>query len=183
MAHRKKRRGVRRTSRDPGWRGIHFSQGFGAASEQPGEGQGLREPTTQNNLLVFVCMAMEVNGDRSVENLHASAAVTPSPSTGASEVAPNHGGGGLEVLGQAVESTTIAPSKSVPAETAPVVEQTTGVGSPSLGDTGEIACDLIRPPPFDILLSSAREPLLSGLCGTSRASVEGLSVFCLSGCH
>lgn len=60
---------------------------------------------------------MEVNGNQSVENLHTSTSI---PSRGTIEVAPNHGGGGLEVLGQAVESTTTTP-KSVPEEVAPAL--------------------------------------------------------------
>lgn len=77
-------------------------------------------------------MAMEVNGDQSVENLHTSA-ITPGASE-VNEVAPNHGG--LEVLGQAVESTTTATSKAVPAETAPILPPTARDGC-SAG-TGEI---------------------------------------------
>lgn len=84
---------------------------------------------------------MEVKGDQSVENIHASAITPPSP--GASEVAPNHGGGGLEVLGQAAESTTTTASKAVPVETAAVLAPTTGGGrSVSTGEINKLTHSL-----------------------------------------
>lgn len=126
--------------------------------------RGLEELTSRDILLVHACTVMEVNGDQSVENLRTSA-ITPSPSAGASEVAPNHGGGGLEVLGQAVESKTITPSKAAPAETAPA-QAPTAAGGSSAG-TGDISTfHLISPGCGKLhrLLLSARAVVESYCC-------------------
>lgn len=91
--------------------------------------RGLKYLTIEDIFLAHTCTAMEVNSHQSVENLQTSA-TAPSPGAGgASDAAPNGGGGGLEVLGQAVESTTTAPSKESPAEAAPAPAPTTGNGS------------------------------------------------------
>lgn len=88
---------------------------------------------------------MDVNGGISVPDLQATATSTPSPSiiTNASEIAPNHGaggsGGGLEVLGQAVQSTTTVTPKAVALpEPAPSVPASATTDGGSLAGTGVI---------------------------------------------
>lgn len=106
---------------------------------------------------------MEVNSHQSVENLQTSA-IAPSPGAGgASDAAPNGGGGGLEVLGQAVESTTTAPSKESPAEAAPAPAPTTGNGSSagtSRNQNDNHHFDLTESPASAPGTQPAREPLL-----------------------
>lgn len=87
---------------------------------------------------------MEVNGGGiSVPDLQTSATSTPSPSiiTNASEIAPNHGaggsGGGLEVLGQAVQPTTTVTPKAPP-EAAPSVPASATTDGDSLAGKGVI---------------------------------------------
>lgn len=79
---------------------------------------------------------MQLNGNQwcqqSAENLHASADTL----TGSGDLA---GGGGLQVLGQAVESTTTSISKPASGEAAPVLE------APSTKDSsGSAGTDAVK---------------------------------------
>lgn len=92
---------------------------------------------------------MEVNrGDISVPDLHNSATSTPSPGiiTNASGIAPTHGasrsGGGLEVLGQAVESTTTVTSEAAQPELAPALPASTTTDGGSFAGKGVIRVGL-----------------------------------------